>query len=113
VSKRRRIIIGLGASVVVCGLYLWFFGTQTFCAIEARWTGRRVPIVDSVPVDLADLSISSKPGDTLSFHGVEFEVPWSDIDESKTRVVGNRLDVVFRSDKSLLICLTGPGFSNL
>lgn len=40
--------------------------------------------------------------------GAEFEVPWDDFDEEKTRVVGNWLVVHFKSGTSFILCVTPP-----
>ena len=89
----------------MCVVYLWFFGTQTFFTLWARNVGRKVPIVKTVPVDLKDLSISQAKGERVSFMGGEFEVPWDDVEQEKTRVVGNWLIVPFRSGKSIVLCV--------
>jgi hypothetical protein len=50
-----------------------FFGIQTFCALEARNTARKLPVVSNTPVALSDLSISQAPGKKLSYFGYQFE----------------------------------------
>jgi len=35
---------------------------------------------------LKDTSVSEAPGTKLSYFGYEFEVPWSDLDESQTKL---------------------------
>jgi len=72
---------------VVCGAYLWFFGVQTFCALEARNIARKTPAVRQTPVELRDLSVSPAPGTKLSGPGYEFEVPWDDLDEARNKFV--------------------------
>ena len=92
-SKWKRRLLWAGGILTVCVVYLWFFGTQTFFTLWARNVGRKVPIVKTVPVDLKDLSISQAKGERVSFMGGEFEVPWDDVEQEKTRVVGNWLIV--------------------
>ena len=84
---------------------LWFFGTQTFFALLARQIARKTPIVKSVPVELNDLSVSEVKGERISFNGIEFEVPWNDVDEQKTRVVGTWALIFFRSGNSMILCI--------
>src|ERR1700691_359538 len=49
------------------------------------YAAQKVPAVARVvPMDLKDPSVSQAPGMKLSYLGYEFEVPWSDLDESKT-----------------------------
>jgi hypothetical protein len=49
------------------------------------WEVRKVPAVAKVvPVDLQDRRISQVPGKRLSYVGYDLDVPWDDLDESKT-----------------------------
>jgi len=107
-SKWKWVLVSLGIAVVFGGLYLWFFGIQTFFALYSRKIGLEVPIVKSAPVELRDLEISRGQGERLSFKGVEFEVPWNDVDEKKSRVVGGWALIVFRSGNSIILCVTPP-----
>src|SRR5580704_7314623 len=112
-SKWIRIIIALGIVGFLGGTYLWFFGIQTFFVFETRKWGREVPIVKSVPIELQDASVSKAQGEKLSFMGVEFEVPWDDVDEAKTRIVGSWALIHFRPGNSILLCVEPPkGFMN-
>lgn len=81
-SKRKRILIVLGALVATVGVYVWLFGVQTFFALETRNIARKMPIVKNVPVELPDLSVSRTPGKKLSYFGYDFEVPWDDIEKT-------------------------------
>jgi|ERR1700722_1429327 len=99
-SKPLRILVGLGIAAIVCGAYLWFFGVQTFFIWETRRVARKEPIVWITPVQLLDSSKSQAPGKQLSYFGYVFEVPWDDIDQERTRVIGtNKAIIVFRSGK--------------
>ncbi len=86
-SRRSRIALGVGSLVAACAVYLWFFGVQTFSMVEARGLARKQPLVMVIPTELSDLSMSQAPGRKLSYFGYEFEIPWSDLDEEKTRVI--------------------------
>jgi hypothetical protein len=108
-SKWLRVLIWSSGFALVCGTYLWFFGLTTLYMFQARRIGRQVPITKSVPVDLADLSVSTSPGEKLSFRGMEFKVPWNDVDHEKTQVKGNWLVVAFRSNRTIIVCVTSPG----
>jgi hypothetical protein len=107
-SKWKYRLVWFITPVVLGGAFLWFFGVETFFALNARRMGRQVPIVNSVPVELKDLTISKVPGKKLSFQGAEFEVPWDDVDENKTRIVGKWVAVYFRSGRSILLCVDAP-----
>lgn len=97
-SKWARILIGLGIAVVACGAYLWLFGVQTFFIWETRRVARKEPVVWTTPVQLLDLSMSQAPSKKLFYFGYVFEVPWDDIDQEQTKVIGtNKAIIAFRS----------------
>jgi len=97
-SRWIRILIAFGILTVVCLGYLWLFGIQTFFFLQAHNLGRKLPFVKQKPVELTDLSISQAPGTRLSYFGYEFEVPWNDIDNDKSKILGgNKAILVFRS----------------
>ncbi|HEY0704098.1 MAG TPA: hypothetical protein VGD60_15115 [Candidatus Acidoferrales bacterium] len=108
-SRFTRILPWFAVFVLTCFAYLWFFGLQTFFALQARKIGREVPIVGSVPVEVEDQIVSPAKGEKVSFQGVEFDVPWSDLDDAKTRSVGNCRLVKFLSGNSILLCVGAPG----
>jgi len=68
-----------------------------------------LPVANVVPVDLKDHSVSQAPGMVLSYFGYEFEVPWSDLDESKTALYPKdkpektRVVLTFRSGLRLMV----------
>ena len=107
-SKWKRVGLALGIALILGTVYLWLFGVQTFFALETRKIGREIPIVKSVPRELQDLSVSDARGQRLSFMGVEFEVPWDDVDEGKSRIVGSWALIVFRSGNSIVLCVGKP-----
>ena len=84
----RRILTWFGISVALIVAYAWFFGVQTAIALEERYFGSKYPAVWQVPVELTDTSMSDSPGKKLSYLGCAFEVPWDDLDEQKTRLIG-------------------------
>src|SRR5713226_5547759 len=103
-SRGKRVLMSFGVLGVACVTYLWFFGTQTFFVLEAHYVARKVPFVRRTPMELTDLSISQAPGMNLSYFGYEFEVPWTDIDKEKTKIIGgNKVIIVFRSGNVLMM----------
>ena len=67
------------------------------------YAAKTAPAVTSiVPTNLKDKSISKAPGQKLSYLGYEFEVPWSDLDDTQTRLYPKdnpdktRVDLHFR-----------------
>jgi hypothetical protein len=61
-SKRKRILAWATGFVVVLFAYGWLFGVALLFAVQARYTGWKVPVVRKTPVELADTSISPQPG---------------------------------------------------
>jgi hypothetical protein len=106
--KRARILAGTGIITIVCAIYLWNFGPQTFFAVETRYWARTVPVIKKVPVELGDLSASSAAGKKLTYFGYEFEVPWDDIDEAKSHLIGKIAIVAFRSGNVLSVMSGQP-----
>jgi hypothetical protein len=107
-SQGKRVLISFGIVVVACVTYLWLFGTQTFFALKAHNVARKLPFVNRTPVELTDSSISQAPGMKVSYFGYEFEIPWADIDEEKTKIVGgNKAIIAFRSGNVLSVW-SGP-----
>jgi hypothetical protein len=61
------------------------------------------------PVQLADLSISRTPGGKLSYFGYEFEVPWADLDEANSKMIGDDTSMIaFQSGNSLSVWHGSP-----
>jgi hypothetical protein len=89
-------------------MYAWFFGFQTAMVLEARVIARRAPVVRETPHILSDLSLSKTPGRRLSYFGYDFEVPWDDLDESKTKLYPTRVVLVFRSGKAMIFSTAPP-----
>jgi hypothetical protein len=108
VSKRRRVLISLGAVAVVAGLYVWFFGMTTMFAIESRHMGRKFPVLNIVPASLPDSSVSEGPVQKLSYAGYEFEVPWA-VDEKKNKQISATSEIVeFASGNALWFSVAPP-----
>jgi hypothetical protein len=87
---RWRILVSQGILVITSVAYLWFFGTQTFFVLEANNVARKLPFVKLTPVVLPDVAVSQKSGMNLSHFGYDFEVPWTDLDKEKTKIVGGK-----------------------
>ncbi|HXL22808.1 MAG TPA: hypothetical protein VOA78_10095 [Candidatus Dormibacteraeota bacterium] len=108
-SRWTRVLSLFGIVVVACITYLWFFGTQTFFVLEAYSVARKLPFVRRTPIEQTDLSISQAPGLNLSYFGYEFEVPWTDIDREKTKILGgNKAIIAFRSGNVLSVWSAPP-----
>ena len=97
-----RILIGCGVGVVAIFAYLRFFGCQTAMAVQARYWGWEYPRLWTVPVELADQSISKSPGRKLSYLGYEFEVPWDDLDDAHTKRLRAWQVINFQSGRQIV-----------
>ena len=104
--KWARNLIAFFVVLLVCVGYLWFFGFQTVATLAARYyLARKAPLVTMAPAPLTDSSVSHSPGRKLSYFGYEFEVPWNDVDESKSGPIPdtNKAMIVFHSGNSLSV----------
>lgn len=107
-SARKKIpLFVLVIAGLLCLTYLWFFGVATMFALETRYVGWKMPIVKRTPTELPDQSITQASGQNLSYFGYEFEVPW-EIDEAKSKQVGQMQLVALRSGNSLLVSRMAP-----
>jgi len=71
---------------------------------QANRIAKQVPIAKTVPVDLTDLSMFSGPAQKITFQGIEFEIPWTDLASEQKRVAGTWLVLSFQSRKTLTVC---------
>ncbi len=107
-SRKKRILLAVAAAFLFCGVYLWFFGEQTYWTLSARYIGHKFPLVKRVPVDLRDSSIANSIGAELSYFGFDFQLPWNDFDEQKSKENPNLAIVVFRSGLRMMIKNIAP-----
>src|SRR5579872_4701494 len=107
----RRILI-----TIVVTLTLTFIGIYYVSPVGLSFYGssKAIPITRIVPTDLRDLSVDPSVGQKLSFLGYEFEVPWADLDESKTllfpkdKLEKTRVILTFRSGLRLMATKCAP-----
>ncbi|MGA9510912.1 MAG: hypothetical protein WBV55_19985 [Candidatus Sulfotelmatobacter sp.] len=98
-------LLGRIVLTVVITLTLIFVSVQWIAPVALSfYTVRKArPVVRIIPIDLKDKSVSDAPGKQLSYFGYEFEVPWSDLDETQTKLYPinssekNGVDLRFRS----------------
>jgi len=75
---------------------------------------KALPVARVVPADLKDQSVSQAPGMRLSYVGHNYEVPWNDLDESKTALYPKdkpektRVVLSFRSGLRLMVSTIPP-----
>jgi len=106
-SKPKRTLFILVVAVLLSGAYLWFFGAATLVALEATYLSWKMPVVRKTPTELQDQSIAQGLARKLAYFGYEFEVPW-EVDETKSKQVGQMQLVAFRSGNALLVSRIAP-----
>lgn len=79
----RRILTTVVITLGVIFLAVYWIGPVALSFYEAK---KVLPAARVVPTDLKDHSVSQVRGTKLSYCGYEFEVPWTDFDESKTKL---------------------------
>ena len=96
----RRIAFALA---IMLGIV--FFVTQWVSPVVLSVKAARKPPTRAwlIPRDLRDVSISPAPGTKLSYFGYEFEVPWTDLDETKTKTYPDGALLTFHSGLKLMI----------
>ncbi len=78
---RRIAIVGAAILIVIAlGVYLVPVVLSYYMSRQA------LHLVRVVPAELKDLSVSQAPGKKLSYFDYEFEVPWTDLDETQTKL---------------------------
>jgi hypothetical protein len=107
----RRILITLVVVVAVIFGGLYGVAPVALSYYEAR---KAIPITKIVPTELEDRSVSDAPTTKLSYLGFEFEVPWSDVDETQTKLYPSgkpqkvRADLRFHSGLRLAVSVGPP-----
>jgi hypothetical protein len=102
VTRRRTILGSIGILFILLAAYVWFFGAQTMCIVEAHYLAEKNPVVRQAPSELADSSTASSPKVKLSYFGYDFQVPWSDIDKAAAKIHKNMAIVAFKSGLRLV-----------
>jgi hypothetical protein len=81
IARRILTTLALTFTVLFIGIY-WIVPV----ALSLYSSRKALPITRVVPTDLRDRSVSERAGAKLSYLGYEFDVPWSDLDDSKTEL---------------------------
>ena len=108
---RNLLIVAIALSVLAFVSVNWIVpAALAFYAIQ------KAPAITRVmPQPLADRSVSTAAGRKLLYVGYEFEVPWTDLDDSVTQFLPkgaqapNRVDLHFRSGLRLVVTALPPG----
>src|SRR4030081_3151921 len=99
-----RLAVGVVFLVIAAVAYTWYFGFATVAVVEARYTAKQVPIVRRVPVRLTDSALTQSPGRKVGFCGYDFDVPWSDLNDSRTKSLPTKRIMQF--DSGLVVAVT-------
>ena len=107
----RRILFTVAVSLAVV-----FVGLNWIAPVALSfYAAKKAPAVTRViPSDLNDQSISEVPGKKLSYFGYEFEIPWTDLDATQTKLYPNdktekcKVDLRFRSGLRLVVSAIPP-----
>jgi hypothetical protein len=83
VKLLRRILLTVFITLAVVFVGVQWIAPVAFSFYAAR---KALPVARIVPTDLKDTSVSNAQGQKLSYFGYEFEVPWSDLDETQTKM---------------------------
>ena len=107
----RRILLTVFITLAVIFVCVQWIAPVALSFYAAK---KALPVARVVPSDLKDKSVSETPGKKLSYFGYEFEVPWSDLDETQTKLYPmdkpdkTRVDLRFRSGLRVLVNAIPP-----
>jgi hypothetical protein len=101
----RRILVLIAVMIAIIVLTTqWIL--PVYLSIE---TANKPPIRSRlVPRELLDHSVATAPGTKLSYFGYEFEIPWNDIDEAKTKSYRDMVVLTFHSGLKLMVGVSPP-----
>lgn len=77
----RRILITIAVTLTVLLIGIYWIAPVALSLYSSR---KALPITRVVPTSLSDQSVSRAAGAKLSFLGYDFDIPWNDLDESRT-----------------------------
>lgn len=102
----RRILLTLAITLAVVFVMMHWIAPVAL----SFYTAYKAPaIARVVPADLKDRSLSTAQGTELSYFGYQFAVPWTDLDETQTRLYPTdkpektKVDLHFRSGLRILV----------
>lgn len=107
----RRILTTIVVTLAVILACIYWIAPIALSFYAARTA---LPVARIVPTELKDHSVSQAPGMHLSYAGYDFEVPWNDLDETKTRMFPKdkpektMADLTFRSGLRLVVKAVPP-----
>jgi len=103
-----RAFLVVAASLVALALALGTFAWFLALPIEARYWGRKMPVLRETPVPLRVTAVTDSPGEKIDFCGTEFEIPWNDVNDSKTKSGSNSKVLFFDSGLAVVMKCEPP-----
>jgi len=110
-ARLRRIFGAIVIALVLIIASVFYLAPVALSFYAAR---KAVPVTKVVPKELPDRTISQAKTVRLSYIGYDFEVPWNDLDESKTllspkdKSAKTRAVLVFRSGLRVMVTSLRP-----
>jgi len=107
----RRILITIAVTLTVVFVGIYWIAPVALSLYSSR---KALPVTRVVPTPLSDQSVSRAAGAKLSFLGYEFDIPWNDLDESRTTLypkdspVKSMARLYFRSGLQLIVTASPP-----
>ena len=109
IPKSAKVTISVAVAIILLAVtFLLLFGYQSFAMLTMRSEVARFPVMDKTPIALTDFSVSRGSGKPISRFGYEFEVPWTDIDETKSIEFPDRIVIAFNSNKAMTFAAFPP-----
>ncbi len=110
---RSRTFWAILGSIALTLIAARAFGSQTLTFFQLRAERNKLPLLDLTPQPLATLAVSSSPTLRLSHHGHSVESPWTDLDPSKSKIIGTWGVFAFNSHSAITFCVTDSSTENL
>jgi hypothetical protein len=82
-TKLKRILCIIAVALTFLIAVIFYLGPVALSFYAAK---KAVPVTRVVPTELKDHTLSRAPGMRVSYLGYDFEVPWNDLDDSKTQL---------------------------
>ena len=94
-----RLAVFVLGIVFVAGTLAWFFGLP----LEAHYLARQIPVLRQTPGPIRDTSFTESATRRITFCGSACDVPWSDLDNAKTKTGASSTNLYF--DSGLVVVL--------
>jgi hypothetical protein len=110
---QRKFLVRLAAILITLAVALFAFFRFFALPLEARYFGRKMPVLKETPLPLRITAVTGSPGTKMVFCGTEFEMPWADQNDGKTKSGVNSTTLFFDSGLAVIVkCLPPREFVN-